>query len=143
VEFIVYRRLLYFLDLGSGSGSETIDIDRLIRMNWDLGYFLQHLEVLAFSDSGFGSLSKINFHACSQPPCNTLCYAVSSCSLFRIVDSKQPYPSASICPLLFEGRERKTHKKGKPIINPIQKNRFPTVLFRLIIGIRPTAIMGN
>jgi len=40
VEFVVYRRLLYFLDLGSGSGSETIDIDRLIRMNWDLGYLL-------------------------------------------------------------------------------------------------------
>jgi hypothetical protein len=112
-------------------------------MNWDLGNLLMHLEVLAVSDSGLGSLSKINFHACSQPPCNTLCYAISSCSLFRIVDSKQPYLSASICPLLFEGRERKTHKKGKPIINPIQKNRFPTVLFRLMIGIRPTAIIGN
>ena len=42
MEFVVYRRLLYFLDLGSGSGSgsETIDIDRLIRMNWDLGNLL-------------------------------------------------------------------------------------------------------
>jgi hypothetical protein len=49
---------------------------RLIRMNWDLGYLLQHLEVLAFSDSGLRLLSKINFHACSQPLCNTLCYAV-------------------------------------------------------------------
>jgi len=45
VEFVVYRRLLYFLDLGSGSGSgsETIDIDRLMRMNWDLDYLLQRL----------------------------------------------------------------------------------------------------
>jgi hypothetical protein len=79
------------------------------------------------------------------PSRHAILYAMlfSSSSLFRIVDSRQPYLSASICPLLFEGRERKTHKKGKPIINPIQKNKFPTVLFRLMIGIRPTAIIGN
>ena len=70
-------------------------------------------------------------------PTPYVCYAIIV-KLVRIVDSKQPCPSVSISFM-----KNATHKKGKPIINPIQKNRFPSVLFLFITGSLPTAIIGN
>jgi hypothetical protein len=60
--------------------------------------------------------------------------------IVRIVNNIRPYTISEVPSSPGQGV---TYKNGKPIISPIQKNRFPTVLFLFIIGILPTAIIGS